>query len=73
MMWDSDMAKYNMKNALSEPWHSSQFYTVDGIALAYKTIGGQDFICPYGELPMTRYMLEKRGHVVCEPRAPRGL
>lgn len=62
------MKKYDMKNALSEPWFNGQFYTVDGIQLAYKTIRGQDFICPYGELPMTQTMLEKRGHTVIEPK-----
>lgn len=67
------MKKYDMKNSLSTPWHQSQFYTVDGIELAYTTKQGQDYICPYGEPPMTRYQLENRGHVVIEPRIPRFL
>ena len=62
------MKKYAMRNALSVPWFDGQFYTVDGIQLAYKTIRGQDFICPYGELPMTVAMLERRGHTVVEPK-----
>ena len=65
------MAKYNTRNNLTESWHPSQFYVVDDIPLAYDIKYGEHYICPYGEPPMTRCQLERRGHVVVSPRIPR--
>lgn len=66
------MKKYDMKNALTIPWHRDEFYIVDGISLAYhKDKWGNNIICPYGEQPMTRYQLESRGHTVVPPKVAR--
>lgn len=66
------MKKYDTKNALSIPWHRDEYFTVDGIKLAYhKDDFGNIFICPYGEPPMTRHQLQSRGHTVISPKMGR--